>query len=338
MSKIKATKKNIASSSYIKNQIRRGVLQTQAKREREGQKLGFFILKNQFREKYGLLKWDLLVTVLVLASFFWGRGLVFLAIFAYLQVYVASYFIFNYRKYRLAPLLMSISILPFYIYYSLPKLDGIIDPQLGLLLKNALLFSGWAILSYGVFWFIIIFKNRREFKKAQELQLCLVCNKQKEDFVIYLGHYLCKECYLEQAYQLIEFNGTEIFMLDYKILSYLENEIGEKIPNYNLNEDNDILKPEFKNKLFFSVKRNAVTVISIPNKNIMLNIPEEIGLLLTLRILNLHGNLISKLPYGFRELYHLKILNLENNPLEYLPGHSLKTLTFLKRRGCNILR
>ncbi|MHA1510381.1 MAG: hypothetical protein ACTSRX_01525, partial [Promethearchaeota archaeon] len=69
MSKIKATRKNNVTASYIRNQARRSELQTQAKREREGRKLGFFILKNQFREKYGLLKWDMLANILILASF-----------------------------------------------------------------------------------------------------------------------------------------------------------------------------------------------------------------------------------------------------------------------------
>jgi len=241
MSKIKATRKNNVTASYIKNQARRTELQTQAKREKEGRKLGFFLLKNQFREKYGLLKWDLLANILILASFFWGRGLAFLAILVYLQVYVASYFIFNYRNYRLAPLLMSISILPFFLYYVFPNLNERLDPNLVELLRSAFLFSGFAILSYGAFWFIIIYKNRKEYQKAQEKELCMVCDKQKEDFVIHMGHYLCRECYLKQAYELKEFNGTEIFTWDHNVLSYLENEIGEKIPNYNLNEENDIL-------------------------------------------------------------------------------------------------
>ena len=339
MSKIKATRKNnIVSASYIRNQARRSELQTQAKRKKEGRKLGFFILKNQFRAKYGLLKWDLLANILILASFFWGRGLAFLAIIVYLQVYIASYFIFNYRKYRLAPLIMSFSILPFFAYYMIPNFDGYLDPNMSALIRSALLFSGWAILSYGAFWFIIIYKNRKEYQNAQVMEFCMVCDKQKENFVIHMGHYLCKDCYLEQAYKVKEFNGTEVFMWDYNVLSYLEQEIGEKIPNYNLNEENDILKPEFKNKLFFSMEENAVTAISIPNKNIKLNLPEEIGLLHTLKILNFPGNQISKLPFSLRTLFHLKIINLENNPLEYLPGHSLKSLSLLRRRDCNIIR
>ena len=128
MSKIKvrnivsATKKtNIVSASYIKNQTRKSELQTVAKREREDRKLGFLILKNQFREKYGIVKWDFLINILLLASFFWGRGLTFLAILVFIQVFVASYFIFNYRKYRLAPFLMSFSIIPFFIYFIFNK-------------------------------------------------------------------------------------------------------------------------------------------------------------------------------------------------------------------------
>ncbi|QEE16579.1 leucine-rich repeat domain-containing protein [Promethearchaeum syntrophicum] len=339
MSKTKSTKKtNIVSTSYVRNQARRKVLQTEAKREREGRKLGFFLLKNQFRENYGLLKWDLLLTILLLAAFFWGRGLTFLAIIVYLQIYVASYFIFNYRKYRLAPFIMSFSILPFIIYIMSPNFERYLDPDLMELFKSSFLFSTWAILSYGAFWFIIIYKNRREYQNAQEKELCLVCGKQKEDFVIHMGHFLCKECYLEQAYKLKNFNGIDIYMWDYEVLSYLEHQIGEKIPNYNLTEENNIFKPEFENKLFFSVEENSVTAISIPNKRIKLNLPEEIGLLHTLRFLNFPGNQISKLPYSMRTLFQLKFLNLKNNPLEYLPGHSLKSLTLLKRRGCNILR
>ena len=230
MSKIKATRKNnIVSASYIRNQARRSELQTQAKRKKEGRKLGFFILKNQFRAKYGLLKWDLLANILILASFFWGRGLAFLAIIVYLQVYIASYFIFNYRKYRLAPLIMSFSILPFFAYYMIPNFDGYLDPNMSVLLRSALLFSGWAILSYGAFWFIIIYKNRKEYQNAQVMEFCMVCDKQKEDFVIHMGHYLCKDCYLEQAYQVKEFNGTEVFVWDYNVLSYLEQEIGVNV-------------------------------------------------------------------------------------------------------------
>ncbi len=331
MSKMKVTKKdNIVSTSYIKNQVRRDELQIQAKREREGRSIGVFLLGNQFRSKYGILKWDLLLNYLIFATFLWARDLIFFAIIVFLQVYVASYFIFNYRKYRIVPLLMSFSIIPFLTYKYLPGLDK--------LTSDALLFCCWAILSYGAFWIIIIFKNRKEFENAQEMELCLVCNKQKENFVIHMGRFLCKDCFLEQAYQLVKFNGTEIFTWDYDVLSYLEHEIGEKIPNFNLNEDNDILKPEIINKLFFSVDGNNVTAISIPNHNIKLILPEEIGLLQTLRILNFPGNLISKLPYSLRDLFHLKILNLKNNPLDYLPGHSLKTLAFLRRRSCNILR
>jgi len=331
MSKIKESKKsNEVSISYIRKQARRDELQAQGKREREGRKINAILLGNQFRNKYGIIKWDLLLNFLIFATFLLARDLIFLAIIVFLQVYVASYFIFNYRKYRLAPFLMSFSIIPFLTYFFLPGLDE--------LTSNALLFCGWAILSYGAFWFVIIFKNRREFRDAQEMELCLVCDQPKWDFVIHMGRYLCRDCFLEKAYQKEKYNGIEIYRWDYDILSYLEKEVGEKIPNYNLSEDNDIYKPEIENKLFFSVDDNNITTISIPNKNLSLNLPEEIGLVQSLRILNFPGNKISKLPYAIRDLYHLKIINLKNNPLEYLPGHSLKTLSLLKRRNCIVLR
>ncbi len=330
MSASKKSKSNVVTASYIKNKTRREELHVQAKREREGRKLGPILLENQFRDKYGLIKWDLLLNFLILATYFWAQDLIFLALVVFLQVYVASYFIFNYRKYRLAPFLMSLSIIPFSVYLLYPDLDA--------LFRSALFFCGWAILTYGIFWFLIIFKNRKEFQNAQEMELCLECNTQKPNFVIHMGRYLCKDCFLEQAYNLKNFNGIEIYSWDRDVLSYLEHEIGEKILNFNLSEDNDILKSEIENKLFFSVEENNVIAISIPNKNLKLNLPEEIGLIQSLRILNFPGNQISKLPYSMRDLFHLKILNLKNNHLEYLPGHSLKTLTFLKRRGCNILR
>ncbi|MHA1719987.1 MAG: hypothetical protein ACTSXK_10735 [Promethearchaeota archaeon] len=323
-------KSNIVTGSYLKAKERKKVLQLEAKREREGRKLGPFLMDNQFREKYTIIKWDLLLDILLFAAFLWARELTFLAVFAFLQVYIVSYFIFNYRKYRLAPLLMSFSIIPFFFYFKFPLLDANF--------REGLYFSGWAILTYGAFWFIIIYKNRKEFKKAQELEVCMVCDQPKEEFVIHMGRYLCKECFLEQAYKTKKYNNIEIYQWDYDILIYFEHEIGEIIPNYNLNEDNDILNPEIEGKLFFSVEDKNVTAISIPNKNLAMNFPEEIGLLQTLRVLNFPGNKISKLPYSLRDLYHLKVINLRNNPLRYLPGHSLKTLTFIRRRGCVVLK
>ena len=331
MSEMKNSKKsNIVSASYIKNQARRTELQNEAKREREGIKVDFLGMENQFREKHTIIKWDLLFDLLLFAAFLWARDLTFLAIFVFLQVYIASYFIFNYRKYRLAPFLMIFSIIPFFFYFQFPELDA------GF--RNGLFFCGWSILSYGAFWFIIIFKNRKEFANAQELELCMVCDEQKEDFIIHMGRYLCRDCFLEQAYTIVKYNNIEIFQSDYDVLSYFEHEIGERIPIYQLSDDTDILKPEIESKLFFSVEEYNVVAISIPNKNLKINLPEEIGLLHTLRILNFPGNQISKLPYSFRELYHLKIVNLRNNPLDFLPGHSLKTLALLRRRHCNVLK
>jgi len=176
------------------------------------------------------------------------------------------------------------------------------------------------------------------FQNAQELELCLECNTQKSDFVVHMGRYLCKECFLSNAYQLVNYHGKEMFQMDYDVLAYFEKKIGEEIPNYNLIEYDDILKPEFENKLFYSIEENNVSAISIPNKNLQLNIPEEIGLLHTLRVLNFQGNHISKLPYALGNLYHLKILNLKNNDLDFLPAHSLKTLTLLRRRGYNVIK
>lgn len=326
-----ASKKiNIVTVSYIKKKIRREELQAQGKREKEGRKIQPLLLGNQFRSKYGIIKWDFLFNFLIFATFLWARDEPIFAFIVFLQVYVASYYIFNYRKYRLAPFLMSFSLIPFLTYFFLPGLDD--------LTSGALLFCGWAILSYGAFWFLIIFKNRKEFENAQELEVCLVCDKPKFDFVIHMGRYLCKDCFLEQAYQIEKYDGIEIYRWDYDILSFLEKEIGEKISYYNLSEDEDILKPEIENKLFFSAEENNITVISIPNKNLPINLPEEIGLVQTIRVFNFPGNKISKLPYSMRNLFHIKILNLKNNPLEYLPGHSLKTLTFLKRRGCKIIK
>ena len=326
-----ASKKlNIVTASYIKNQARRTELQADAKREKEGRKIGFLGMENQFRDKYPIIKWDLLFDLLLLSCYLWAQNYIFFAVFVFLQIYISSYFIFNYRKYSLPPFLMSLSLIPGFIYFLFPDLLAEF--------RSGMVFSFWIILSYGAFWFIIIFKNRKEFANAQELELCMVCDEQKEDFIIHMGRYMCKDCFLERAYTIVKYNNTEIYQSDYDVLSYFEHEIGEKIPIYNLSDDNDILNPEVENKLFFSVEENNVIAISIPNKNLKINLPEEIGLLHTLRILNFPGNQISKLPYSFRELYHLKIVNLKNNHLDFLPGHSLKTLTLLRRRHCNVLK
>jgi len=333
MSEIKTSKKsksNVVTVSYMKNQARRTALQAEAKREREGRKIGMFSMENQFREKYTFLKWDLLFNLLLLSGYLWAQNYIFFAVFAFLQIYISSYFIFNYRKYILSPFLMSLSLIPMLTYFLFPEFPAEF--------RSALVFSFWIILSYGAFWFIIIFKNRKEFKNAQELELCLECNIQKEDFVIHMGRYMCKECFLSQAYEIVKYHDTDVYQWDYDVLSYFEQKIDEEIPNYNLNDDNDIFKPEIENKLFFSVEENNVTVISIPNKNFQLILPEEIGLLNTLKILNFQGNKISKLPYSLRNLYHLTILNLKNNNLDFLPAHSLKTLTLLRRRDCNVLK
>ena len=87
---------NNVTASYLKAQERRKELQIQAKREKEGRKLGAFLLDNQFREKYTIIKWDLLFDILLFAAFLWAREFTFLAVFAFLQVYFASYFLFNY--------------------------------------------------------------------------------------------------------------------------------------------------------------------------------------------------------------------------------------------------
>ena len=331
MTKIKTSKEsNVVTVSYLKNQAKRTVLQTEAKREREGRKVSVLSMENQFKDKYPIIKWDLLFDLLLLSGYLWGQKYIFFSIIAFMQIYLASYFIFNYRKYTLPPFLMSLSSIPGLIY--------IIFPDLPAEFRSGMVFSFWFILSYGAFWFIIIFKNRKEFANAQELELCMLCDEQKEDFVIHMGRYMCKECFLSQAYEVVKYYNTEIYQWDYDVLTFFENEIGEKIPNYNLSEDDYILKPEIESKLFFSVEENNVTAISIPNRNFQLNLPEEIGLLHTLKILNFQGNQISKLPYSLRNLYHLKILNLKNNNLDYLPGHSLKTLTLLRRRHCDVLK
>jgi len=333
MSKTKPRKKsksNVVTVSYLKNQALRTALQAEAKREREGRKTGFLNMPNQFRERFNIIKWDLLFDLLLLSGFLWGQEYHFFSIFVFMQIYISSFFIFNYRKYTLPPFLMSLSLIPALVY--------LLFPGFPVEFRSGMVLSFWVILSYGVFWFVIIFKNRKEFENAQEDELCMVCDQQKDEFVIHMGRYLCKDCFLEQAYTMVEYNGTEMYKSDYDVLNYLENEIGEKIPNYNLNDEKDILKPEFENKLFFSIEQNNLTVISIPNTNLQIILPEEIGLLHTLRILNLHGNKISKLPYAFRELYHLKIINLKNNDLDFLPAHILKSLALLKRRGCTILK
>jgi hypothetical protein len=333
MSKNKSSKKsqsNVVTASYMKNQARRTQLQSEAKREREGRKVSFLSMENQFREKYIIIKWDLLFDLLLLSGFLWAQEYIFFAVFVFMQIYISSYFIFNYRKYTLPPFLMSLSLIPGAIY--------LIFTELPTEFRSGMVFGFWLILSYGAFWFIIIFKNRREFKNAQELELCLECNLQKENFVIHMGRYLCKECFLSHAYKLVKYHGKEMYQMDYDVLSYFEKKIGEEIPNYNLIENNDILKPEIESKLFYSLEENNVSAISIPNKNLQLNIPEEIGLLHTLRVLNFQGNKISKLPYALRNLYHLKILNLKNNDLDFLAAHSLKTLTLLRRRGYNVIR
>ena len=321
---------NIVTVSYIKNQARRTELQTEAKREREGRKVGSIGMENQFRDKYPIIKWDLLFDLLLLSGFLWGHNYIFFSVLAFLQIYIASYFIFNYRKYTLPPFLMSLSLIPGFIYY--------LFPDLPVEFRSGMVLSFWVILSFGAFWFIIIYKNRREFANAQEFELCMVCDEQKADFIIHMGRYLCRDCFLEQAYTIVKYNNIEIFQTDYDVLSYFEHEIGEKIPIYHLSNDEDILKAEIENKLFFSVEENNVTAISIPNKNLKINLPEEIGLLQTLRVLNFPGNKISKLPYSFRDLYHLTIVNLKNNHLDFLPGHSLKTLELLRRRHCKVFR
>jgi Leucine-rich repeat (LRR) protein len=112
--------------------------------------------------------------------------------------------------------------------------------------------------------------------------------------------------------------------LNINIESNIERIIRGK--KFNVLEFKDLYKPEFKNFRYYEFSKSLYEsmILEINNISAFQYIPNEIGKLINLRILNLKGNSLTELPKSIGNLTFLLVLDISNNNLTSIPNEFIK--------------
>ncbi len=292
-----------------------------------------FDYANDPREKYPIVKWDIILNIVVVSFGLWFSLKWYfqvLAVLLFIQAYVASYFVFHYWKIWVPLILCSIAGF-FWVAYFL------FLPILVPVAEDALLFTSIAVTIYALFWFVIWRKNLKLYRIAQRPEVCLVCGLERKEHVYHLGQRMCVQCFEKLATSFVEYYGSIIFQWDFDILAYLEQELGRPIPLLdpvlNYTNPQDINSDDY---FGYVLEGNNITRLYLNNQNLQ-SLPPFIGLLLYLVELHVKNNQIIALPPSIIDLANLKMIDFRQNPLEFRSGDVERALLNLTRKRCQIL-
>ncbi len=136
-----------------------------------------------------------------------------------------------------------------------------------------------------------------------------------------------------------------------KVLTYIESQINEKIPQFLAIKRNSTCYTSKNGKItFLSIQRKKIDHLPLSiseldslkglflNKNQLKSLPDSIGLLKNLEILWIWYNNLTSLPRQFDGLTNLKEISIRNNPLKIFPEeiNSLQNLVKLTFESCSI--
>lgn len=275
-----------------------------------------------------LMKWDMIFNLLFITAFVWVLEQPVLAIWIFLQIFIFSYFSFNYRGLSVPLFFLLLSIIPFWMYLTNPN-----RPY-----NELFIFVGIILAIYGVFWIFIALKNHRVYLDSMKPEKCPVCDEDNYEFVNHLGRLMCMECFNKEAFEVVEYNGVEIFKWDYNFLKFLENQIDRAIPLYKSSDRDEVVWENLPNEDFFGyiIQERNILALSIPNSGIKM-IPDEIGLLTHIRFLNFRGNHLVELPLSIESIASLKYLNIQGNLMDIISQQLEYVFRALKKRKCDII-
>ncbi|WP_371802463.1 hypothetical protein [Candidatus Lokiarchaeum ossiferum] len=275
-----------------------------------------------------LMKWDMIFNLLFITAFVWVYNQPVLAIWIFIQIFIFSFFSFNYRGLSVSLLFLILSGIPFWLYISNPQRNG----------ADIILFVGVILAVYGVFWIFIALKNNKAYLDSLKPQTCPICETEKHEFVQHLGRFMCTDCFYKEAFEVVEHDGIEIFKWDYNFLKFLENQIEKPIPLYKSTDRDEIDWEKLPEEEFFGyiIDEKNIKALSLPNAGIKA-IPNEIGLLTHIKFLNLQGNQLVDLPLSIERIASLRYLNIQRNIMEIISQDLEYVFRFLKKRKCVIL-
>ena len=276
-----------------------------------------------------LMKWDMIFNLLIITAFVWVYELPVLSIWIFLQIFIFSYFSFNYRGLSVALFFLLCSIIPFWLY--------IVNPNRQF--ADLFLFVGVILAIYGIFWVFIVLKNMKTYVESLKPQVCPLCQTEQRKFVHHLGRVMCNDCFYKEAFEVIEYYGVEIYKWDYNILQFLEVQIDKPIPFYKSADRDEIDWDDLPNEEFFGfiIGERNIVALSLPNARIKI-IPHEIGLLTHIKYLNFKENQLVELPLSIESVVSLKYLNIQGNNMDIISQQLEYTFRALKRRHCEIIQ
>ena len=276
-----------------------------------------------------LMKWDMIFNLLFIIAFVWVYEQYVLAIWLFLQIFIFSYYSFKYRGLSVAIIFIILSFFPFWFY--------IMDPERPY--AQAILFAGIILAVYGLFWILIAYKNLKVYMESLKPQECPICEKEKQEFIQHLGRFMCSDCFYKEAFELIEYDGIEIYKWDYDFLKFLENQIGRNIPLYKSSDQDEIDWEKLPEEKFFGyiISDKNIVGLSLPDAGIK-SIPNEIGLLTHIRFLNFEGNQLAEIPLSIERVASLRYLNVQNNLMEIISQQLEYTFRFLRKQKCTIIQ
>lgn len=292
-----------------------------------------FDYANEVKERYPIVKWDIVFNIIIIAFALWASGKLYLQIIAlivFLQVYVVSFFIFHYWKIWVPLILVCISAI-FWLAYLIMREFIIVE------VVEAMLFVCIATSIYSLFWFVIWRKNHYLHLKALRPKPCPVCGEEKEEHIIHLGQDMCVQCFEKQAIAQVFYHDEIVYKWDFDVLNYLEAELEKPIPI--LDAKLNYMSPKEVNaeELFGAVIEDKnISRLYLNHQNLK-NLPPFIGLLLNLVELHVRNNQLAKLPTSLINLANLRVLDYRGNPLEFRSGDVERALLNLTRKNCLIL-
>ncbi|WP_457558530.1 hypothetical protein [Candidatus Harpocratesius sp.] len=292
-----------------------------------------FDYANDPKERYPIVKWDIIFNIVFFSAWLWYSNKIYLqilAIFLFLQVYMASYYIFHYYKIWIPLLLTGIAIMLWFIYI-------ISHTFLIPVAREAFLFICIASSIYAGFSYIIKEKNYRAYLKAIGPQPCPICGLEKWKHVFHLGQDMCQECFEKLATTQVYYHNSLVYQWDFDVLIFLEKELNRAIPALDpvLNYTNP--KEINPDELFgFVLEDRNISRLYLNNQNLK-HLPPFIGLLIDLKEIHVKNNKLATLPVSIIDLVNLKILDYRKNPIKYRSGDLERSLLSLTKRRCNIL-
>ncbi|RMG38463.1 MAG: leucine-rich repeat domain-containing protein [Methanobacteriota archaeon] len=135
-----------------------------------------------------------------------------------------------------------------------------------------------------------------------------------------------KKTQLERMFSPSHYHGTRIISIEVEFLSQLEKMLGTSIP----------MLSDFQERHFgIVIEDERITELYLSSKDIS-TLPQTIGELNCLKVLNLNWNRFEELPRELKKLKGLRELHLVGNPLSREKGN-ISILKYLINNGCKIL-